>query len=57
MSNEDSPWIEQFPGNKMWSNATLVNKGMGQGPIGYQPLLFRMVAIPISTEPKKKRRI
>ncbi len=57
MSNEDGPWIAQFPGNMMWSNATLVNKGMGQGPIGYQPLLFRMVAPPISTEPKKKRRI
>ena len=28
MPNENGPWIERFPGNMMWSNATLVTKGM-----------------------------
>jgi pimeloyl-ACP methyl ester carboxylesterase len=28
MPNENGPWIEHFPGNMMWSNATLVTKGM-----------------------------
>lgn len=28
MSGEAGPWIEHFPGNMIWSNATLVTKGM-----------------------------
>jgi len=28
MSEQNGPWIEHFPGNMMWSNATLVTKGM-----------------------------
>ena len=28
MNDDDGPWIQHFPGNMMWSNATLVTKGM-----------------------------
>ena len=27
-SSDNSTWIDHFPGNFMWSNATLVTQGM-----------------------------